>query len=218
MRRLVLYGIGSPLAADVEESVHRAGATIALGVRNVAGDIQLAPGTPIYAPDTVPAELKDLPILVPLFTPGYRQRAAREAERHGFGAPEILVDPTTVLPRALELHAGTYLNAACVFGAGGTLGAFALINRGANIGHHARFGRFVSIGPGAVIAGGVTLGDGAVVGAGAVILPGVTIGANAVVGAGAVVTRDVGPESLVLGNPARVVRRDIGGYQGVRVT
>lgn len=218
MSRIVLYGIGSPLVVDYVESAHRAQRAIALGVCNVVGEIHLARDTPICAPDEVPPDLRVLPILVPLFTPGYRQKGAREADANGFATPTTLVDPTAVLPRAIALCEGTYINAACVLGAGSVFGPFALINRGANVGHHARFGRFVSVGPGAVIAGGVTLGDGVVVGAGAVILPEVIIGANAVVGAGAVVTRDVDPECLILGNPGRVARRDIGGYRGVRVT
>jgi sugar O-acyltransferase (sialic acid O-acetyltransferase NeuD family) len=218
MRRIVLYGIGSPIVVDYEESARRAAVTIALGVRNIAGESQLTDNTPTCLPETTPADLRDLPILVPLFTPGYRQMAVREAECNGFAASTTLIDPTAVLPHALELGEGTYINAACVFGAGSVIGPFALVNRGANVGHHARCGRFVSIGPGAVIAGCVTLGDGVVIGAGAVILPGVTVSPNAVVGAGAVVTHDVGPECLVLGNPACIARRDIGGYNGVKVT
>jgi hypothetical protein len=213
---LILYGIGSPLVAEVEESAHRAGIAVAAGIRNVGGDDHLAEGTPAYPPGGVPDGLRALPYLVPLFTPGHRQAAAAEAARLGFAKAATLIDPTAVLPRAFTAGEGSYVNAGCVFGTGCVFGPFALINRGANIGHHARFGRFVSVGPGAVIAGGVTVGDGAVIGSGAVLLPGVSVGANAVVGAGAVVARAVDPATLVLGNPARVVRRS-GGHNGVSV-
>jgi len=216
-KSMVLYGVGSPLVADVEESAHRAGITLACGVRNVGGECHLGGETLACTLDEVSEAQRDLPYLVPLFTPGHRQKAAAEAAAYGFLNPAILIDPTAVLPRGFEVGEGSYVNAGCVFGVGCVFGPYALVNRGANIGHHARFGRFVSIGPGAVIAGGVTLGDGAVIGSGAVLMPGVTVGANAVVGAGAVVSRDIEAACLVFGNPSRVIQRQIGGYNGVSV-
>lgn len=218
MSGLVLYGIGSPIVGDVAESTRRAGTPILLGIRNVAGPAFTGPGIPTCPADAIPAAHRDSPILVPLFTPGHRQGAMREAAGHGLVRHAILVDPTTIAPGDLAIGPGSYVNAGCVFGAGSVLGVFAFVNRGSDIGHHARFGDFVSIGPGVSIAGGVTIGSGAVIGTGAVLLPGITIGANAVVGGGAVVTRDVPPECLVLGNPARVIRRGIGGYKGVMVS
>lgn len=214
---MVLYGVGSPLVADVEESAYRAGIPLACGVRNVGGECHLGGETLTCTLEELSDALRELPYLVPLFTPGHRQKAAAEAVGHGFLNPAILIDPTTVLPRGFEIGEGSYVNAGCIFGVGCVIGPYALINRGANIGHHARFGRFVSIGPGAVIAGGVTLGDGVVVGSGAVLMPGVTLGANAVVSAGAVVSRDVEPACLAVGNPSRVIQRQIGGYNGVSV-
>ena len=217
MTRLVIYGIGSPILGDVEESAYRAGAAIVLGIRNVAEPSRLSPEIPTCLPEDVPAELRDLPVLVPLFTPGHRQGAVGEAQSRGFARTAMLIDPTVIRPRDLELGEGSYVNAGSVFGTGSRFGTHAFVNRGASIGHHVRAGRYVSIGPGATLAGGVRLGDGVVVGAGAVVLPGIAVGANAVIGAGAVVTRNVGPECLVLGHPARVVRQDIGGHKGVRV-
>ncbi len=218
MSGLVLYGIGSPIVGDVVESAHRAGTPIRLGIRNVAGPALTEAGIPTCPAEAISHTVRDHPILVPLFTPGHRQGAAREATGHGLVRHAVLVDPTCIRPRDLAIGPGGYVNAGCVFGSGGVLGAFAFVNRATTIGHHARFGDFVSIGPGVSIAGEVTIGDGAVIGAGAVLLPGISIGANAVVGGGAVVTRDVPPECLVLGNPARVIRRAIGGYKGVTVS
>ncbi|GJD44206.1 2,3,4,5-tetrahydropyridine-2,6-dicarboxylate N-acetyltransferase [Methylobacterium cerastii] len=217
MTRLVVYGVGSPILGDVEESAYRAGITIVLGVRNVAEPSRLSSEIPTCAPEEVPEELRDLPFLVPLFTPGHRQWVVGEALSRGFVRHATLIDPTVIQPRDLELGEGSYVNAGSVFGSGSRFGAYAFVNRSASIGHHVDVGRYVSIGPGATLAGGVRLGDGVVVGAGAVVLPGIAVGANAVIGAGAVVTRNVGPECLALGNPARVVRQDIGGHKGVRV-
>jgi hypothetical protein len=217
MEAVVIYGTGSPLLVDVEESLFRAGICVRAGVQNRAGESFLSAQIKAFEPDGVPDEIKACPFIVPLFTPGNRQKAAREAERLGFIRPFSLIDPSVAAPRVLRFDPGLYVNAGCSLGAGSDFGAFVLIGRGAGIGHHARFGRFVSIGPGVVIGGQVTVGKGSTVGAGAVVLPTITIGENAVVGAGAVVTRDVPDCSLVLGNPARVEKTAIAGYNSQTV-
>lgn len=216
--RVLLYGVGSPVAADVEESLHRAGLALAAGIRNRPCESHLSEAATILAPEALSPDLLALPFLVPLFTPAHRQLAAGEAAARGLAQPFTLMDPSVAAPRRIDLGPGCYVNAGCSLGAASRFGAFVFVNRGASIGHHADLAEFVSIGPGVVLAGHVTMGRGSVAGAGATILPERTIGANAVVGGGAVVTRDVPDGCLVLGNPARIVRRDIGGYQGLAVT
>lgn len=214
---VVIYGIGSPLLVDVEESLFRAGLRILAGVQNRTGESYLSAHIRAFEPDTMPDDIKGCPFIVPLFTPGSRQQAAREAERLGFKCPLSLVDPSVALPRVIRFDPGLYVNVGCSLGAASDFGPFVLINRGAGVGHHVRFARFVSIGPGAVIGGHVTIGKGSLIGAGAVVLPTITIGENAVVGAGAIVTRDVPDRSLVVGNPARLVKSGISGYNGKMV-
>ncbi len=218
MTAVILFGVGSTIVIDFEETVHRAGHAIAAGIKNREGPCHLSPGERVLTPEEMDEDLLQLPYLVPIFTPGHRQEAAREAARYGLRYPYSLVDPTTAAPRRIGLGPGCYVNAGCSLGGGSRFGAFTFINRGATIGHHAVFGDFVSIGPGAVIAGHVTIGTGSVVATGATILPEITVGANAVVGAGSVVTRHVPPGCLVLGNPARIRRDRIGGYKGVAVS
>lgn len=217
MSGILLFGTGSPVIVDVVESAERAGFHVAAGIRNRPGPCHLPDDLAWRTPDALDAQIRALPVLVPLFTPAHRQVAAGEAEALGL-SPLTLVDPSVPAPRRIAIGPGCYVNAGCTLGAASELGRFVFVNRGASLGHHGRLGDFVSIGPGAVLAGHVTLGRGAVVGAGAVVLPEVSVGANAVVGAGAVVTRDVAPGTLVLGNPARPVREGIGGYQGLAVT
>ena len=218
MTGVILFGVGSPIVVDFEESLHRAGQPIAAGVRNRPGPHYMSDDVRILSPEQLRTGLLPLLFLVPLFTPGYRQEAAREAADCGLHHPFTLIDPTVAASRRLNLGPGSYINAGCSLGGHSSYGAFALINRGTSIGHHARLGDFVSIGPGVTVAGNVTIGRGSVVAAGATILPSLTIGENAVVGAGAVVTRDVPHCCLVLGNPARIVREDIGGYKGLIVS
>jgi len=217
MTGIVVFGTGSPLLVDVEESLYRAAVRVVAGIQNRPGRSFLSEDTPVWPADNFAAGLSGLPFLVPIFTPAYRQLAAREAASLGLARPFHLIDPSVPAPRRLELGAGCYVNARCSLGAGSSFGPFALVNRGASIGHDVKLGRFVSIGPGAVVAGEVTIGTGCMIGAGAIVLPGVTVGENAVIGAGAVVTRDVPAGCLAVGNPARIAREAIGGNRGPRV-
>jgi acetyltransferase-like isoleucine patch superfamily enzyme len=215
---VVIYGVGSPVVADVETSLVRAGCHLAAGVRNVAGDVWLLDRGKAIEAAEVPPALLTLPFLVPLLTPGHRQFARVEACRAGFARPFTLVDPTSVVPPGWTPAPGVYVGSSCAIGAAATAAEFVFVNRAASIGHHTALGPFASIGPGVVIAGQVSVGKGAFIGAGAVVLPTVRVGANAVVGAGAVVTRDVPDHAMVVGNPARIVRTGIAGYHDVSVT
>jgi sugar O-acyltransferase (sialic acid O-acetyltransferase NeuD family) len=209
---VVLYGIGSPIVVDYEESCERQGLAIAGAIKNVDGPIHTISAVPVYRADEIPERLLSLPFIAPIFTPGRRRFAVEDAQRHGFGRSFTLVDPTAVVARSTKLGVGTFVNCGAVVGAAGTIGCFVLINRSASIGHHAEIGDYAAIGPGAVLAGNVKLGRGAVVGVGASVIPEIEIGDNAVVGAGSVVTQDVPANTLVAGRPARVLASAIVGY------
>ena len=129
---------------------------------------------------------------------------ARTNTRSTLGARAFpfLIDPTSILPRRIEIADGSYINAGCVVGAAARIGRFAFINRGASLGHHLDLGDYASIGPGVTIAGQVRIGPDAMIGAGAVVLPGISIGRGAIVAAGAIVHRDVPDGATVIGRPA----------------
>lgn len=212
MDGVVIYGVGSPIVVDVQESLMRAGVAVAAAVRNMDCEVRLLDGvTPIAPAELTPAVLA-LSFMAPFFTPGNRQKVVREALGAGFRCGYSLIDPTVPRTRSLVHGAGLYINAGCTLGAASQFGEWVLINRGATVGHHARFGDYVSVGPGAVLSGSVTVGRGCMIGAGAVVLPQLTIGSNCVVGAGSVVTNDVPDNCMVFGAPARVARTGIAGY------
>jgi len=218
MREVVLFGIGSSLTTDFDESIRRSGLKLRAGIKNREGPAYILDGSPVIDVREMPKELSALPYLLPMFTPGYRQVAMREAQSIGFTEPFTLLDASVVRPVSLTTGVGVFVNVGTVLGAGSTFGDFVHINRGACIGHHVLVSAFASVGPGAVLAGEVTIGAGAVVAGGAVVLPKVSIGANSVVAAGAVVTREVPPHSIVAGNPASVIKSGVPGYNGVCVT
>jgi sugar O-acyltransferase (sialic acid O-acetyltransferase NeuD family) len=216
-KEVIIYGVGSPLLLDYEESLARAEFEICMAVENVPGKCWLTEGPPVVKPHSIAPVYLNLPFLVPIFTPAYRQLAALEAKELGFTEPLNLIDRSASIPRALELEHGLYINSGCSIGAGSCFKEFVSINRGANIGHHTHLEKFVSIGPGANIGSMVRINKGVFIGAGATVLPEITIGENAIVAAGAVVTQNVPPHSLVAGNPAQIMKENIPGYKGVTV-
>jgi sugar O-acyltransferase (sialic acid O-acetyltransferase NeuD family) len=217
MQPVVIFGIGSPLAIDAEETCLRLGLRIIAGIRNVAGPSYVTDRVAIVAADEATDAMKDCPVILPMFTPAHRKTASEDARRRGFRSAMTAIDPTSVIASSASLGAGVFINAGCTIGGASTFGELALVNRGANLGHHVQLDDFVSIGPGAVLAGSVRVGRGAVIGAGAVVLPKVEIGANAVIGAGAVVTGAVWANCLAVGNPARIVKRGIAGFNDLGV-
>jgi hypothetical protein len=218
MQGVVIYGVGSAVVVDVEESLERAGLPVLAAVRNVPGEAYLLDQRTLVELSDLSAGLTAHPFVVPMFVPGNRQKAAHEATSRGFLHPYSLVDPSVASPRSLEFGHGLYVNTGCSLGAAGRFEAFVFINRGANVGHHVQLGAFASVGPGAVIAGMARIGKGAVIGAGAVVLPKIRIGDNAVVAAGSVVTKDVPAHCLVMGSPATIVRDGIPGYSNMSVS
>jgi sugar O-acyltransferase (sialic acid O-acetyltransferase NeuD family) len=197
---VVLFGAGSPIIVDVEETCSRWGWRIVAVVKNVPGDIH-ASGEARIVEATLETRL-DHPVVVPLFSPANRRHAWHHAVSLGASTFPSLIDPTSILPRRIEIAEGVYINAGCTIGAAARIGRFAFVNRGANLGHHLDLGEFASIGPGVTIAGQVTVGADAMIGAGAVVLPGISIGRGAIVAAGAVVHRDVPDGVTVIGQPA----------------
>jgi acetyltransferase-like isoleucine patch superfamily enzyme len=212
---IVLFGSTASMIIDVEETCARLGLPILAIVRNVEGkDYALARDLVIPA-SGITAEIASSPYLVPIFTPGHRLAASRDAAALGFRNAATIVDPTSTVARSTSLGEGTYINA----GVGGAthIGAFAFINRSASVGHHVEIADFVSIGPSATVAGSARIGRGTVIGAGAVVLPAVEIGRNAVISAGAVVREAVADHCLVAGNPAEVVKTNYAGYRNLSV-
>jgi serine acetyltransferase len=207
MTRIVLFGSGSPVIVDVEETCRRLGLRVAAVVRNVEGPEYSALPDRILPVSLLTAALLALPHAIPLFSPANRRAALGEAMALGARHFPPLLDPSSVLPSSLAVEDGVYLNAGCVLGAASRLGRFAFVNRGCALGHHLVLEAFASIGPGVVAAGQVSVGEAASIGAGAVLAPGVRIGAGATVCAGSVVVRDVAAGVTVAGNPARLVRR-----------
>lgn len=224
MASWIIFACRTPYALEVAETIWRRGEEVAALVDNLPPDEGSAKDIDretIAAPVLTPAELLsdhlDLPVAIPLITPGHRFAVMAEARSLGFRSFPALLDPTAVVARSAQIGEGAVVNAAAVIAGGARLGRSVHVNRGASVGHHNRIEDVATLGPGCVLAGHVTIGRGAFVGAGAVCAPEVTVGSNAVVGAGTVVVRDVPAGTVVVGNPASAVTGKEGGYGGVSV-
>lgn len=215
--KIILYGAGSSLIVDIEETCIRRGIEVIAIINNHPSAPQAIQAEKVIRLDQTTLDLSLHRVVFALFSPGNRQFAHVEARRFGAMNFPPLIDPTAILPHSLIVEEGVYINSGVVIGAQSRLGKFSFVNRAATLGHHTVIAEFASIGPGVVIAGHVSVGRGAVIGAGATILPGITIGSNAVVGGGAVVTKNVANNSMVVGNPATIKQEYIMGYNGVGV-
>ena len=207
--RILLFAVGSALVVDYEESCARLGVEIFAALKNRPGEDHLVKCRRVVSPEEIDATFAAVPFICPLFTPGNRWVASREALALGLSPAAALVDPTSILASSVELGTGTYVNAAATIGACGRIGAQVVVNRSASLGHHSAIEDFVSIGPGATLAGEVRVGRGTLIGTGSLVLPKIRIGTGSIVAAGSVVSKDVEDRVVVAGNPARVVKRDL---------
>jgi sugar O-acyltransferase (sialic acid O-acetyltransferase NeuD family) len=205
-RRIVLFGVRSPMTADFEEACARAGLTIAAAVKASPQPPRLLDRSPLCEPGTLDAAHLAVRCVVCAFSPIRRRELVAAAMATGLRFDGPLIDPTAIVAASTRVGDGTFVGAGCVVGAAGRIGDHVLVNRAANLGHHAVVDDFATIGPGVTMAGNVRVGEGAVIGAGSTILPGIVIGAGAMVAAGSVVRHDVEADTLVAGAPARRTR------------
>lgn len=216
-KKIVIYGAGSSIVVDFEETCLRNGLDVAAIVKNHGDESWAIKAEKVVGLDRFKEAFLDYALAVALFTPGNRKFAVDQARALGASCFMPLFDQTAIIPRSLEAGHGVFINCGVTIGGKCQLGDFSFINRGASLGHHVTLDDFVSIGPGVVTGGFVSVGRGSVIGTGAVILPGVSVGANAVVASGAVVTRDVPSHTVVMGNPAIIKKEGIAGYNDLSV-
>jgi sugar O-acyltransferase (sialic acid O-acetyltransferase NeuD family) len=217
MKHCYFYGVSTPYIYESIEIAARANVRIAGFIHNrpelpVPGDLE-----PLFILPNLDKCDRNIPVIFPMITPGFRKIAANEAREHGFLLHGSLIDPTSVIARSCDYGDGFQVNAGVVIGAKSRFGLQVLVNRSASIGHDVICGDYVSFGPGCIITGNCRIGKGTFIGAGAVVLPEVTIGENCIIGAGAVVTSEVPNNSVVVGNPGRIMKSGIAGYRDVSV-
>ena len=89
---VIIFGCGSKMIVDVEESCARLGLEVAAIVKNRDGvDYALAKDR-IVPPENLTAAMLSLAYVVPFFTPAYRVTANTEAMGEGFSLAATLIN------------------------------------------------------------------------------------------------------------------------------
>lgn len=210
--RIYFYGIASSYTYECVEIAHRAGLSIEGYIHNQYNNDFPNDLKPLYLLDQINECDRNIPVVIPLITPGFRKLLEIEILKNGFNSFFNLIHPSAIIAESVKWMEGLNINAGVVIGANSTIGKHVLVNRSVSIGHDVQIEDYASLGPGCVLGGHSRICNGAFIGINATILPKVTVGANSVVGGGAVVTKDVPSNTIVAGNPATIMKTGIAGY------
>lgn len=209
---ILFYGIASSYTYECAETALRAGLSIKGYIHNQNNDDFPQNLRPFFLLDEINKCDRNIPVVIPLITPGFRKLLETEILKHGFNSFYNLVHPSAIIATSVKWKEGFNVNAGVVIGTNTNLGKHVLVNRSVSIGHDVEIEDFVSFAPGCVIGGHSRICKGTFIGINATILPKVTIGSNSIIGGGAVVTKDVPDNTIVLGNPAKIIKTGIAGY------
>jgi sugar O-acyltransferase (sialic acid O-acetyltransferase NeuD family) len=199
---VILFGVRSPIAVEVEESCSRCGIRIEAAI-SVNEQSRIVDQSRVMTLAQLSSSKLSGKFMVCAFAPRRRRELVEMARTFGLELAAALIDPHAVLARTVRVGGGSFINAGVIVGAVSMIGENVLINRAASVGHHTVLDDFVSIGPGATLAGHIRVGAGTVIGAGSTVLPNIKIGANSLIGAGSLVREDVPDDTFVVGNPAK---------------
>lgn len=116
----------------------------------------------------------------------------------------VLIHPTAVIARDVEIGDGTAVMAGAVINSSARLGRGVIVNTCSSIDHDCVIEDYVHVAVGAHICGTVTVGEGTWIGAGSTISNNISICSNCIIGAGAVVVSSINKAGTYLGIPAKI--------------
>lgn len=104
---------------------------------------------------------------------------------------DTVIHPTATICDDVSIGEGAQIFAHTVIQPGCHIGAFSIINTGAQIDHDCNISSFSHIGPGAILCGNINIEEEVFVGAGSIITPSVNIQSKTFIVAGSVITKDI---------------------------
>lgn len=116
----------------------------------------------------------------------------------------ILIHPTAVISRRVEIGEGTVVMAGAVINSDAIIGNGCIINTGASVDHDCKIADYVHISVGAHVAGTCVIGKRTWIGAGATVSNNINICGDCMIGAGAVVVKDIDVGGTYVGVPVIV--------------
>lgn len=159
-------------------------------------------GYPVLGPDTMTAELEgDVFIAV-----GDAETRKRLMERDAGKLFPILIHPSSVIAKGVEIGEGSVVMAGTVINPGAKIGRGCIVNTSSSIDHDCVVGDFCHVSVGAHLSGTVTVGENTWIGTGATVNNNVNICSGCMIGAGAVVIKDIDESGTYVGVPARMIR------------
>lgn len=129
-----------------------------------------------------------------------RQRVMEKYKNRKF---PVLIHPSAVVAKAVEIGDGSVIMAGAVINPGARIGIGCIINTSSSIDHDCIIEDFCHISVGVHLSGTVVVGSGTWIGAGATVSNNVNICSGCMIGAGAVVIKDINEPGTYIGVPAK---------------
>ena len=118
----------------------------------------------------------------------------------------ILIHPSAVVAKDVEISEGTVVMAGAVINPGAKIGRGVIINTSSSVDHDCVVKDYCHIAVGAHLSGTVTIGEETWIGTGATVSNNVNICGGCMIGAGAVVIKNIDEPGTYVGVPARKVK------------
>lgn len=127
----------------------------------------------------------------------------------------VLIHPSAVVAKDVEIDCGTVVMAGAVVNPGAKIGRGCIVNTSSSIDHDCTIGDYCHVAVGAHLSGTVSVGSMVWIGAGATVINNVNICGGCIIGAGAVVIKDIEEDGTYIGVPikrmSKPVQNQVGG-------
>lgn len=134
---------------------------------------------------------------------GNAETRKRLMELYGDRNQPILIHPSAVVAKDVEIGEGSVVMAGAVINPGVRIGRGVIVNTSSSIDHDCVVFDYCHISVGAHLSGTVVVGEGTWIGTGATVSNNINICGGCMIGAGAVVIKDIVEPGTYVGVPAK---------------